>query len=147
MDFETIFIGVIVALLYVEVTGIYPGGIIVPAFLALSLNEPSRVLATILIACLSLLAYKFFARHFILFGRRRFVLLLLLGGLGAQALLLLAPSLFSGPPELRAVGWIIPGLLANNLEKQKFGPTLASLATVIVLTYFVTNLLKMAGYG
>ncbi|MBM3284944.1 MAG: poly-gamma-glutamate biosynthesis protein PgsC, partial [Candidatus Aminicenantes bacterium] len=58
---------------------------------------------------------------------------------------LFAPSLFPGPPELRAVGWIIPGLLANNLEKQKFIPTLASLATVVVLTSFLANLLKMIG--
>jgi poly-gamma-glutamate biosynthesis protein PgsC/CapC len=145
MDFETIFIGIVVALLYAEVTGIYPGGIIVPAFLALFLNQPARVLATILIACLSLLIYKLLARSFILFGRRRFVLLLLLGGLWAQAWFLLVPSLFTGPPELRAVGWIIPGLLANNLEKQKFFPTLASLATVIVLTYFLANLVKIVG--
>ncbi len=145
MDFETIFIGIVVALIYAEVTGIYPGGIIVPAFLALSLNQPSRVLATILVACLSLLTYKLFARYFILFGRRRFVLMLLLGGLWAQAWLLLVPSLLAGPPEIRAVGWIIPGLLANNLEKQKFFPTLASLATVIVLTYFLANLVKMIG--
>jgi len=145
MDFETIFIGIVVALIYAEVTGIYPGGIIVPAFLALSLNQPSRVLATILVACLSLLTYKLFARYFILFGRRRFVLMLLLGGLWAQAWLLLVPSLLAGPPEIRAVGWIIPGLLANNLEKQKFFPILASLATVIVLTYFLANLVKMIG--
>jgi poly-gamma-glutamate biosynthesis protein PgsC/CapC len=145
MDFETIFIGIVVALLYAEVTGIYPGGIIVPAFLALFLNQPARVLATILIACLSLLIYKLLARSFILFGRRRFVLLLLLGGLWVQAWFLLVPSLFAGPPELRAVGWIIPGLLANNLEKQKFFPTLASLATVIVLTYFLANLVKIVG--
>ncbi len=145
MDFETIFIGIVVALLYAEVTGIYPGGIIVPAFLALSLNQPARVLSTILIACLSLLVYKLLARYFILFGRRRFVFMLLLGGLWAQAWLLFVPSLFAGPPELRAVGWIIPGLLANNLEKQKFWPTLASLATVVVLTYFLANLVRMVG--
>lgn len=145
MDFETIFVGIVVALLYAEVTGIYPGGIIVPAFLALSLNQPSRVLATILIACLSLLTYKLLARYFIIFGRRRFVLMLLLGGLWAQAWLLLVPSFFAGSLELRAVGWIIPGLLANNLERQKFFPTLASLATVIVLTFFLANLVKMIG--
>ncbi len=145
MDFETIFIGILMALLYAEVTGVYPGGIIVPAFLALSLNEPARVLSTIIIACLSLLVYKLFTRYFILFGQRRFVLMLLLGGLWAQAWLLFVPSLSVGRPELRAVGWIIPGLLANNLERQKFLPTLASLATVVVLTYFLANLIRMIG--
>ena len=143
MEFETIFIGIVVALLYAEITGIYPGGIIVPAFLALSLDQPLRVLATMLVACVSLLLYKVLARYLILFGRRRFVLMLLLGGLGSQALLFIMPCLGSGPPELRAVGWIIPGLLANNLERQKFFPTLASLVTVVVLTYFLSGLLRL----
>lgn len=145
MDVETLFIGIVVALFYTEVTGLYPGGIIVPAFLALFVDQPARIVSTLILACLSLLVYKLVARYFILFGRRRFVLMLLLGGLGVQAWLLVAPSWFSGPPELRAIGWIIPGLLANNLEKQKFLPTLASLATVVVLTYFLANLVKMIG--
>ncbi len=143
MDLETVFIGIVVALLYAEITGLYPGGIIVPAFMALSLDQPSRALATVLAACLSLLIYKGISRYFILFGKRRFVMMLLLGGFWAQLWLLLAPSLFSIPLELRAVGLIIPGLLANNLERQKFLPTLASLVTVVVITYFLANLLRM----
>ncbi len=143
MQFETFFLGILVALFYAEATGIYPGGIIVPAFLALSIDHPERILATVLVACLSLILYKMLARYFILFGRRRFVLLLVLGGLGAQALLVLVPSFASGAPDFRAVGWIVPGLLANNLERQKFLPTLASLITVIVLTYFLSNVVKL----
>ncbi len=49
------------------------------------------------------------------------------------------------PFELKAIGWVIPGLLANNLEKQKYIPTLASLFTVAVITYFLTRLLFWAG--
>lgn len=143
MHLETIFIGLVVALLYTEITGFYPGGIIVPAFLALSLDQPARALATLLAACLSLLTYKIISRYFILFGKRRFVIMLLLGGFWAQLWFLLAPSFFSAPLELRAVGLIIPGLLANNLERQKFLPTLASLVTVVVITYFLANLLRM----
>jgi len=145
MPFETVFFGIVVALLYAEITGFYPGGIIVPAFLALSLDEPLRVLATVVIACLSVLVYKLLARYFILFGQRRFVLMLLLGGLGVQVWLWVMPSLFPAPPELRAVGWIIPGLLANNLERQKFFPTLASLTTVVVITHFLALFVGMIG--
>jgi len=145
MPLETIFIGVLVALLYAEFMGLYPGGIIVPAFLALYLDQPSRALVTLLAACLSLLAYKAISRYFILFGKRRFTIMLLLGGFWAQLLFLLAPSFLSVSPELRAVGLIIPGLLANNLERQKFLPTLASLVTVVIGTYFLTNLLRMVG--
>jgi poly-gamma-glutamate biosynthesis protein PgsC/CapC len=143
MPFETIFIGLAAALLYIEATGITPGGIIVPAFLAASLDHPLRAATTIAVACLSLLVYKFLARYFILFGRRRFVILLFLGGLMTQLFAWLAPALPAGPAELRVIGFIIPGLLAGNLERQKFLPTFASLLTVTAFTYFLAGLVRM----
>lgn len=143
MPYETIFIGIVVALVYVEIVGITPGGIIVPAFLALTLDRPERALATLLIACLSLGLYKVISRYFLLFGRRRFALMLLLGGVFAELWVVFFPSFFSPSWDLRAVGLVIPGLLANNLERQKFLPTLASLITATVITYFLASLLRM----
>lgn len=143
MNYETVFIGILLALLYAEILGLYPGGIIVPAFLALTLDQPLRALATVAVACLSLLTYKAAARYFILFGRRRFVVMLLAGGFWAQAWFLLAPQFFPAPSELRVIGLIIPGLLANNLERQRFWPTMASLLTVTVSTYFLAALFRL----
>ncbi len=143
MHLETIFIGLAVALLYAELTGIYPGGIIVPAFLALSLDHPARPLATIAVACISLLLYKLLARYLILFGKRRFVVMLLIGGLLSQILALAMPKLLAAPLEFQVIGFIIPGLLANNLERQKFFPTLASLVIVTTITYFLAGLFRM----
>lgn len=141
MIYETFFIGLVLALFYVEIMDIYPGGIIVPAYVALYLDQPLRVLATVLIALLSLMTFRFLSRFFILFGRRRFVMLLLLGALWGQLWFLIVPHVFSGAMELRVIGWVIPGLLANNLEKQRFFATLASLFTVSILIYFVVRLL------
>jgi hypothetical protein len=100
-----------------------------------------RVAATVLIALLSLLTYRFLSRFFILFGRRRFVMLLLLGALWGQLWFIIAPHMFAGAMELRMIGWVIPGLLANNCEKQRLFVTLASLFTVSVATYFLVRLL------
>ncbi len=143
MTFETLFIGFIIAVIYVEIMDIYPGGIIVPAYVALYLDQPLRVLATILIALLSLYTYKILARYLILFGKRRFVMLILLGGLWAQIWFFLLPHFFADPLGLRAIGWVIPGLLANNLEKQKFVPTLASMFIVAIITYFIVSLVEV----
>lgn len=143
MHFEVIFIGLAVALLYTELTGIYPGGLIVPAFLALSLDHPVRALATVAIACLSLFVYKLLARYFILFGKRRFVIILLIGGLLSQLLALSMPKFLAAPVEFQVIGFIIPGLLANNLERQRFLPTLASLVTVTAVTYFLAGLIRL----
>lgn len=145
MAFETLMIGLLLALLYVELTGIYPGGIIVPAYVALYLDQPLRVLATLGIAILSLFLYHFLRRYFLLFGKRRFVMLIFLGALLAQLWFLFFPRIFPVTVEMRAIGWIIPGLLANNLEKQRFLPTLASLFSVAVMTYFVVRMLIWLG--
>jgi poly-gamma-glutamate biosynthesis protein PgsC/CapC len=139
----TILIGLVVALLYTEITGILPGGIIVPALTALYLDQPLRVVATVLAAFLCLACHKFLGRYLLIFGRRRFVLLLLLGALFGQLWFLLWPRLFAAPLDLRVIGWIIPGLLANNLARQKAVPTLASLATASVLTYFLARLVAL----
>jgi poly-gamma-glutamate biosynthesis protein PgsC/CapC len=142
MTYETLLIGLIVAVLYVEVMDIYPGGIIVPAYMALFLDQPLRILVTILAALLSLITYKLLSRTLILYGRRRFVMLIFLGALWGQTWFLLYPYVYSGPLEIRVIGWVIPGLLANNLEKQRFLATLASLFTVSIITYFLVRILS-----
>jgi len=143
MTFETLFIGLIIAVIYVEIMDIYPGGIIVPAYVALYLDQPLRILSTILIALLSLYTYKILSRYLILFGKRRFVMLVLLGGLWAQIWFIISPNFFADPLGLRAIGWIIPGLLANNLEKQEIVSTLASMFIVAITTYFIVNLISV----
>ncbi len=141
MIYETLFIGLILAVIYVEIMEIYPGGIIVPAYVALYLDQPLRVLVTIAIALLSLYSYKILSRFLILFGKRRFVMFVLLGGIWAQLWFFLLPHFFNVPAGLRAIGWLIPGLLANNLEKQKYIPTLASMFIVSIITYFLVRVI------
>ena len=143
MSLVLLLIGLVLALIFTEITGILPGGIIVPAVLALSMDRPGRVLATIAAALIALAVYKALAAYFLLYGRRRFVLMLLLGALFGQLWLLIWPHLAPPSLDLRVVGWIIPGLLANNLERQKILPTLAALAAVTVLTYFIARIIGM----
>lgn len=143
MTYETLFIGLLVAVLYVEIFGIFPGGIIVPAYIALYLDQPLRVLVTLAIAILCILIYRFLSRYMILFGKRRFVTFIFLGAVLAQLWAVLFPQFFSESFGLRAIGWIIPGLLANNLERQRFVPTLASLFSVSVFTYVLVRMLQL----
>ena len=141
MTYETFFLGLVFAALYVELMDIYPGGIIVPAYIALYLDQPMRIGATLFIALLTLLTYRVLSHFFILFGRRRFVMILLLGALWGQLFYLVTPQIFTGSAGFRMIGWVIPGLLANNCEKQKIWATLISLFTVAILTYFVAILI------
>ncbi len=140
MTVETLLIGLVLALLWAEITDVSPGGLIVPGYFALYLGQPLRLAATLAAALLTLGITKLLARHLILYGRRRFVLMVLLGAVLAQAWLVAAPGLFAAPAGLRVVGLIIPGILASSLARRKAVPTLASLLAVSTLTFAVARL-------
>ena len=140
MVVETLLIGLVLALLWAELTDISPGGLIVPGYFALYLGQPLRVATTLAVALLTLAAYRILARHLILFGRRRFVLMVLVGAVLAQGWIVLSPGLFAAPAGLRAIGLIIPGILGSSLVRQRAAPTLASLAAVSVLTFAAAGL-------
>jgi poly-gamma-glutamate biosynthesis protein PgsC/CapC len=143
MIVETLLIGLVLALLWAEITDLSPGGIIVPGYFALYLDRPLRAAATLAAALLTLAITRFLARHLILFGRRRFVLMVLVGAVLSQAWLLVLPRVSAAPVELRVIGWIIPGILASSLARQKVLPTLASLAAVATLTFAVVRLVSL----
>jgi hypothetical protein len=63
------------------------------------------------------------------------VVLILLGALFSQIVRLMLPTLLPVSIDFQIIGWIIPGLLANNLEKQKWLPTLGSLFTAAGVIY------------
>jgi poly-gamma-glutamate biosynthesis protein PgsC/CapC len=140
VNYETLLVGLLLAVLYVEIFEIYPGGIIVPGYMALQVDQPQRILVTVAIAFLCLVSYRFLTRYLILFGKRRFAFMILLGALWAQLWMLVAPVVVATRTELLVVGWLIPGLLANTLEKQRVLPTLASLFTVAIATSFIIRL-------
>jgi len=143
MVVETLLIGLVIALVWAELTDVSPGGLIVAGYFALYLDRPLRVAATLAVALLAWGIAKALSRHLILFGRRRFVLSVLVGAVLSQAWLLAAPKLFAGPVELRVIGWIVPGILASSLARQKPLPTLASLAAVSTLTFGVVRLVAL----
>ena len=140
LDYSSLFLGLLLALIYTELTGFSPGGLVVPGYFALYLDQPWRPAATILVALVTLLLYRLASKYFILFGRRRFVFMILAGVLLAQGWALILPELFSEPVGIRVIGWVIPGILASNLERQKILPTLSSLILVSVLTFFIVKI-------
>ena len=137
MGVEITFLGLLIALLFIGLTGYYPGGIIVPAYLVLFMDQPLRIIGTLLAALLTLLCYRVASRYLILFGRRRFVLMILFGGIWTFLWIMVFPAIFPVSFEFRVIGWIIPGLIANHFERQGIGVTTAALLTVTVITYFM----------
>jgi gamma-polyglutamate biosynthesis protein CapC len=140
MSYELFFIGLAITLVFIALTGYYPGGIIVPAYLVLFVDQPLRLIGTLVIAFIAWGLYRLASRYLILFGKRRFVFLILSGAIGAFVLSYILPQFFPGSVELKVIGWVIPGLMASQLEKQ--GPliTLSAMAIVLTILFFIGKL-------
>lgn len=143
MSIEFAFIGLVVAALFTEITGVYPGGVIVPAYVALFADQPLRIVGTLVVAVLAWSTYRLLGRAFVLFGRRRFLVLVLLGGAWALLGYRLIPLAWPESLELRAIGWVIPGLIANTFERQGVWITAAAMTIASALTYFVVRLITL----
>ncbi len=143
MGYELSIIGLLVSLVYISITRYYPGGIIVPSYLVLFIGQPLRILGTLIAALLAMAAYRLASRYLILFGRRRFVFLLLLGGFFAYLLSFFLPLLFPATIELRVIGWVIPGLVAGHFDRQGIIPTASSLVIVVTVIFFIGKLYFM----
>jgi gamma-polyglutamate biosynthesis protein CapC len=138
---EAAFVGLLVSAVFTELTGVYPGGIIVPAYLALFVNQPLRLAGTLIVAVLTWGTFRMIARGFVVFGRRRFLLCVLLGGAWALLGYRLLPLAWPASLELRAIGWVIPGLIANAFERQGFVLTILAMGTASAITYVLLRLL------
>jgi poly-gamma-glutamate biosynthesis protein PgsC/CapC len=130
MFLEAMGLSLVAAILAFEIAGLSPGGLIVPGYLALLARHPAALAAIAVASLIVLLATKGIARQIILFGRRRFVLMVLLGVVCLRGIELAFRLLPAGPVEVLGLGYLVPGLIANDMEKQGILPTL--LMTVLV---------------
>ncbi len=137
MGYEISFLGLLISLIFIGLTGYFPGGIIVPAYLVLFLDHPARIAGTLVVALLAFLCYRVFAHYFILFGRRRFVFIILLSGCLTFLSLQFFPHIFPASPEFRVIGWVVPGLIANHFERQGVLVTSGAFLAVTILIYFM----------
>ncbi len=142
MGYEASFIALLFSLGFTYLTGFFPGGIIVPSYIVLFADQPERVLGTIAASLLTIICYKILSRYLILFGKRRFVIIILTGALWSMIWLKIFPYLSPETMEFRMIGWVIPGLIANNFEKQGIAVTTGGLVTVTAAAYFAGELLK-----
>jgi poly-gamma-glutamate biosynthesis protein PgsC/CapC len=128
-------IGLVVSLLYSEVFGVAPGGIIVPGYFALGINDPIVVGLTLAVSLLTFFIVRVLATVMIIYGRRRTVLMILISFLlGSLVRAGLGAGTPVGPFEIDVIGYIVPGLLAIWMDRQGIVTTVSSAVTASVLT-------------
>ena len=127
MYHEIVVAGVAISLIFAELTGLSPAGLIVPGYIALSMQTPHRVVYTLAVAVAAWGCARLLSRWMILYGRRRFAVLVLL----AFAIDTAVSSLGLLPYDPGLIGVLVPGIMAQEMEKQGLVKSLLSLAVVV----------------
>ena len=131
---EAIGLGLVMSLFFTEAVGFAAGGFVVPGYVALYLDQPLRILGTVLAALVAFGFVKLASHFFLLYGRRTLVLAVLLGflfGALTERVPIHGISVLSG--SMAAIGFIIPGLLAYWMTRQGVIQTLAAMGVAAVL--------------
>jgi poly-gamma-glutamate biosynthesis protein PgsC/CapC len=116
---------------------------VVPGYLALMIHEPLRILGTTVCALLTLGLLKLLSRFVLIYGRRRIVVSILIGfifGALSRDLLLMRPGGTS--LDMRTIGFVIPGLIANWMERQGVIQTLCVMTTTAVVVRLLLMLIN-----
>ena len=135
-------IGIILSLVLSEALGVTAGGIIVPGYISLFLHQPVQVFSTFFVAILVWLIIKGLSRVMFLYGKRRIVLALILGFFFGY----LSRSIYVNTESIQSVaviGNIIPGLIANWMDRQGVVRTVS----VVLLTAVIVKLMVIILFG
>jgi len=141
MIYQAIGIGIAIGFLFYELVGLSPGGIVVPGYIALFINQPIRIAVTVGIAILTYYIVTFLSNYLILYGKRRFLSMILISFLVKWTV---ESFIFQFPTtniEIQSIGYIIPGLLANEMKRQGIIPTLLAMSIVAILVRLILYLL------
>ena len=135
-------LGIFLSLILSESLGVTAGGIIVPGYIALYLHQPMQVVVTFLVAILVWAIIQGMGNVMFLYGKRRIVLALILGfffGYISRNFIYLSEDIGS----VAVIGNIIPGLIANWMDRQGIIRTLS----VVLLTSVMVKLCVMILFG
>ncbi|MCM3708365.1 MULTISPECIES: poly-gamma-glutamate biosynthesis protein PgsC [Cytobacillus] len=133
-------LGVTLSLIFTEKTGVLPAGLVVPGYLALVFNQPVFMVVVLLISILTyLIVTHGIGRWVILYGRRKFAAMLITGICLKLVLDYFYPVMPFEIFEFRGIGIIVPGLIANTIQKQGMPLTLGSTLLLSGLTFGIMN--------
>jgi gamma-polyglutamate biosynthesis protein CapC len=131
---QAVGIGLILSLISSETLGLAAGGMVVPGYMALMIHHPLRIVGTVLISLLTFLTIKFLSNYAFIYGRRRNVLIILIGfifGWLSREFFVIHTDFLT--LEMQSIGLIIPGLIANWMERQGVMKTISIMIIAAVI--------------
>ena len=134
----SLFVGVVLSLIFAEKFGINPAGLVVPGYLALIFDQPIMLLSVLIISCLTyFIVSNGISKWVILYGRRKFAAMILTGMVIKFIFDLLNPLTPFEMVEVSGIGVVIPGIIANTIQKQGVVITLSTTMLLTCITYII----------
>ena len=129
-------LGMVLSLLLSESLGVVAGGIIVPGYIALHLQDIPSVFLTFMVSFITYFIIYLLSKKLLIYGKRRLILSLLLA--------FLIGLIFRTFIEMNVdyIGFIIPGLIASWMDRQGVVRTLS----VILIEASIVHLFLMVLY-
>lgn len=142
---EILILGIILSVLFYEMTDISPGGIIVPGVMVMYIQQIDRMIYTVFVSILTYLIVQFFAKYFIVYGKRKFALMIIVS-LFVNILFSYTMDLLSiNMLNVNIIGYTISGLIAYEMSKQGTFKTISGLTIVIGLLQLIVIVLSSLG--
>jgi len=132
-------IGLAISLLFSEMFGLAAGGMVVPGYIALSLSKPFDVVLTMVTGIATFAIVHALSSVVIIYGKRRTVLMILVGYLLGVTVRILSPEAlpFDEEHNYQVIGFIIPGLIAIWFDRQGVIETVSALVTASVVVRLI----------
>lgn len=131
-------LGLMFSLVCYLTTNLSPGGMITPGWLALTLIEDLQRAAMVVgVTVLTYLCTQLMQKFVILYGKRLFAAVVLTGVVLQATVFLVLQREFPLLYANQTLGFIVPGLIAYQLQRQPKGATLLSTTTVTLANHVV----------
>jgi len=129
--------GMLLGMFYYHKTGFACGGIITPGVIAMYIGDPWKVAISLAAGLLTWIVLDVLVRLFSLYGRQRLAAAMLI------ALALRYPLVSVWGETSLWLGWVVPGLIGADIQRQGLAVTLAAVVAVSIATAMSVQLLQV----
>lgn len=130
-------IGMLLGMFYYHKTGWASGGIITPGVIAMYIDDPWKVSVSLAAGLITWLILEALVRFTGLYGRQRLAAAMLI------ALALRYPLVSVWGETSLWLGWVVPGLIGADMQRQGVVMTLAGVVSVSIATVMSVQLLQV----
>jgi len=128
--------GMLLGMFYYQKTGMACGGIITPGVIAMYIGDPGKILVSVAAGLVTWVLLDLLVRFFNIYGRQRLAAAMLI------ALALRYPLVSVWGETSLWLGWVVPGLIGADIQRQGAVTTLTAVVAVSAATAMSVQLLQ-----